>query len=272
MFDLPQEFVDGIRNAMNGDKIELPFAAPILWWLTGKPGYKKDGSSAYFGGWAGTAEDVENAVQAMGVSLPTAFKRITMVNNEGKEYDVFCTRSAAVAIIAKRTRWIVDEQTQHSRSHTQVLCYMAEFDKEKKAYIPWGPVVLSAKALSGKALEDSFREWDKKTAAARRQYAKNLPPWFFYAPIGTFGDKPNTKMVGSGQQSPITPAQVYTPEEIGEAQLTAWFVGPDVAAIMADLKGQAKEWLEAWKVDKKAAVAENASPEAPSNFDDDVPF
>lgn len=273
MFDLPQEFVNDMRNTMSGDKIELPFAAPIFWWLTGKPVNKQVGSSPYFGGWAGTAEDVEDALQVMGTTLPVAFKRVTLVNNEGKEYDVYGIRSMAVAVIAKRNRWIIDEQSGKGRSHTQVLCYMAEFNKEQKTYIPWGPVVLSAKALSGKALEDALREWDKKTAAVRRQFANNLPAWFFYAPVGTFGDKPNTKMVGNGgQQSPITPAQVYTPDEISEAQLKVWFVGADIAAIMADLKAQAKEWLEAWKPDKKTAVPDDNMPPAPDNFGDDTPF
>lgn len=268
LFDLPQEFVDAVSGALSGDRIELPFTAPYFWWQNGKPAYKAAGNSAYFGGWASSSDEFDAAMQQAGIENP-GFKRLTMANNEGKEYDIYAARSLAVAVIAKRNRWVVDEVTGKGRGHTQILCYSAVVTKTDKGatYAPWSPIVISGKGLAAKAIETALTDFDRLTGAARRQYAKNLPAWFFWANVGTFGDKPIQKMVGTGQQSPITPASVYLPETITADHLKAWYVGSDIAAVMVDLKAQAKEWLDAWRETKGAGPQPTDTPPEP-----DFPF
>lgn len=273
LFDLPQEFITEVAGAMSGEKIELPFAAPYYWWQNGKASYKPAGGAAYFGGWAADAETFEGVCSQSGIEIPQASKRVTLSNNEGKEYDVHTMRSLPVAVIAKRNRWMIDEATGKGRGHTQILAYAATITKTQAgaAYTPWSPVVISGKGLAAKAIEDALRDFDRNTAAARRQYAKNLPAWFFWCNIGTFGDKPEIKMVGTGQQSPITPASVYLPKDgvISPELLKTWYVGGDIAAVMIDLKRQAKEWLEAWREAKQTGPAIDA-PIIP--YPDDQPF
>lgn len=270
LFDLPQEFVNEVAGAMSGEKIELPFVAPYFWWQNGKPAYKALGSAAYFGGWASDADTYEGILHNNGLEIPGNTKRITLANNEGKEYDVFACRSMPVAVIAKRSRWMIDETTGKGRGHTQILAYAATGKKTEAgtAYVAWSPVVISGKGLAAKAIEDALRDFDRNTAAARRQYAKNLPAWFFWCNIGTFGDKPEQKMVGSGQQSPITPATVYLPKDgvITAEMLKTWYVGGDVAAVMVDLKKQAKEWLEAWRENKSTGPAVDVPPPPDSDY------
>jgi len=270
MFELPQEFSDAMKDSMQGERVELPFTAPIVWWLNGKAHYKALGGAAYFGGWASNVDDLEQAASEMGVEIPPDFKQVTLSNNEGKEYEASTSRAIAVAVIAKRQQWVVDDTTGKGRGHTNILAYMAE--KKDNKLIPWGPVVISGKGLSGRFITDALAEWDKASRAARHQHANGLPPWFFFVPIGTFGDKPVTRMVGKIQQSPVTPCALYQPQGgINEKVLQNWFVGEEIAGVMVDLKQQASEWLAEWNKAGKArepAEAGLINMSAPTPVDD----
>lgn len=265
--NLSSEIASEIREAMSGDRIELPFPAPVLWWANGKAnGSKKDSGVQYFGGWACNVEDM----QLNAPSVPATFHQEQFTNNEGTTYDVFAARSVAVALIARRKRWIAET----NKGHTQILAYMATVEGQQgdKHYIPWNPVVLSAKSYAAIELEAALTKWEKDTITARRQFANNAPAWFFYAPLGTFGGERKQRMVGKTQQSPITPCTVYTPKEFDEPTLERIFVGETIATVMLDLKRQAAEWLDAWKNGKADQPQHHAEQEAPPNFEDEAPF
>jgi hypothetical protein len=74
--------------------------------------------------------------------------------------------------------------------------------------------------------------------------------------------------VGTGNQtSQVTYPDVYLPDEITPEHVTAWFVGNDVAGKMAELRGQAEEWLndKFWKTGgKESAETESVQPVPPA--------
>ena len=254
-FNIPQDAMNEMQGAMQGERIELPFFAPTVWWMNGQNNQKQlvkvNGPAPYFGGWAANADELELAPD-----IPPSFVKATLTNRQGQEYDVYTTRLVSVAVIAKRQKWVVDD-TGRGKSHVNLLCYLASASKEK-GYTPWGPVVLSGKSLSGKKVLDALSDFEKRTRTLRAQ-AKGIPAWFFYATLGTFGDKPVQEMAGKGdKQSPITPCQVWLPDTITEDNLKSWFVGEDIAAAMMEFKHQAKDWLEDWK---KPDQAQQAQPE-----------
>jgi hypothetical protein len=259
-FDLPAEDVAEVKSALEGEAIRLPFTAPVLWWMNGNAKLKRDGSSPYFGGWASNSDEFTAAADEFG-GVPPIFSPFTLTSDKNTDFDVFCTRAIGFAVIAKRSRWIIDEQSQHGRGHSQYLGIMSFMDEQKK-FVPWGPVVLSAKGMSAKYLGDALTKFERATSKARRESANNLPAWFFYAILGTFGAAPVVQMVGKGSsQSPITPCDVMTPEEIKVDHLRAAYVGKDQASRMAELRRQSKEWLEAWRENKSQGVPTERTPE-----------
>lgn len=278
LFELPKEYVDEQRKVLSGAAVELPFPALHLWWHNGNRQLKVLGEVPFNGGWAADAEAYASLdVAPFGFTGP-----ITLTNREGNDYTAFMARSVAVAVIARRKRWVVDREGKQGvngkpkgRSQVQVLAYAAGLEDagggKGVRYIPWGPVVLSGKGFAGKSIEDALRTFERGTADARRLYANGYPFSFFYANIGTFGKEPNTQMVGSAnQQSPITPCEVHVPDPVVEDHLKAWFVGGDIAAVMMTYKAQAREWLEEWEKPDQGDA--NGTPPAPDNFGGEVPF
>jgi hypothetical protein len=264
LFTLPAEFVENMRNAMSDEQVELPFPAPVVWWKNGDKRQKATGGVLYHGGWAISADTLDT----LNLDTPAGFVAETWINRDGGEYNVLSCRSFGFAVIAKRRQWTQNE-AGNSRSHVQVLGIMALYDKGAKKYNIYGPVVLSAKGLAGRSLEDAFKKWDKSTLPSRKQYANGYPAWFFYAPIGTFGNEPVFEQWGGAQKSSGTPVQVFVPELVTDEHLRAWFVGADTAAMMNEFKSQAKDWLNAWAKKDNAAPADPATPPA---LAEDFPF
>jgi hypothetical protein len=258
-FDIPAEDVAEVKMALEGEAIRLPFTAPVLWWMNGNAKLKRDGNSPYFGGWASNADEFTAAADEFG-GIPPIFSPFTLTSDKNTDFDVYCTRTVGFAVIAKRSRWVVDEQSQHGRGHSQYLGIMSYRDENQ--FKSWGPVVLSAKGMSAKYLGDALTNFERATAKARREHANNLPAWFFYAALGTFGQAPVVQMVGKGNnQSPITPCNAYAPEGITAENLKAWYVGKELASQMAEYRRQAKEWLESWRENKSQGVPVERTPE-----------
>lgn len=267
-FELPQEFIDRMSNAMSAGEMKLPFTAPIISWRNGNANLKELGGVRYFGGWESDALEFENAVEERGGVIPAGFARASMVNDEGREYDAYLCRAFGVAIMGYRERWRPGKNGV-MRSHTHILAYLAY--RDNKVYVPWGPVVLSGKGYAGGEIKTALGDWNRGTAEARKKFAKNIPAWFFYAWVGTFGEKAKTRMAGKpGAQHPISPCQVFIPEKIDGDMLKLWYAGRTVAEEMNSLKDRAADWLEAWKKDDQPAAPDGADYAAPE--DDSIPF
>jgi hypothetical protein len=267
-FDVPAEYTDKLKNAMSGEGIMLPFTAPVLYWMNGDTKLKQLGGVPYFGGWACDAASMDQALKEFpgNENDPFPFVLTAMVNNEGKEYEVYTCRTIGVAPIGKRVQWKPAVEGGKPRSHVQILAYVGFWNGPTKTFVPFGPCVLSGKGYAGKHLEEAWAQWDKSSAGARMKFANKLPANYFFASLGTgVGDKPITEMVGKGgSQSPITPCKCWMPDAITGEYLKAAYVGLEVIGQMAGLKEQAAEWLAAWKKDGKG----NGNGQAPGEYVD----
>lgn len=235
-----------------GNYVTLPFPFLRLSWVNGYAGRDPKTVEGMGGFQAGVAE-FESDVAALGDYAPSYFKGpSTWQDAKGqKTYDVYHSRAIYAAPIGSRVRWSKFEKNGKmvNASKTEILVYLADIDAEKHL-VPYGPAVISAKSYEGNFLLDAFKAWVADSAEIRKTEAPGVPSAFFYVPIGTFGDKRLTKLVGKVEKSPVVPAQVgkiaWTPENLG-----AYHVGAEVEALMVSLHEQAGEWLTE-KADNKA--------------------
>jgi hypothetical protein len=253
-FAVPSEYQEEMKGSMSDNSgIKLPFPAPTLYWFNGKTDFKdvaeiKD--PRRFGGWGVSKEDLDT----LGVQPSPAWVLHNLTNKEGKSYQAYLFRSAWVAPIARRSAWF--ENDGRARSSLNILAYLALRNKEGK-FLPYGPVVLSAKSFTGLAIEKCFKDFGVKTADVRGETLPN----FFFTPIGTYGDEPkfSSNKGKSGKESSVTDPQLYVPANgYDEAFLQSVFVpniGSEILADMANYKRQAKEWLADWN-DRKGKTAE----------------
>lgn len=273
--NLAKKLDQGMRM---GDAVELPFPVVYVWTLNGQASLKSQGGAQYFGGWACKAEDLETISEQNGIAVPREWKKVDIATRDGDEFQAYTARHVIVAPIGKRESWLLDgrrfsDYVEGGRRHLQVLSYLAEAVGENgsRQYIPWGPIVLTAKGYQGRNLLDAFSKWDKATMQLRRKVAPGVPAWCFYLALGTFERERNSVIVGKpGAQSPITPISAYIPENLTEELIANLFVGNEIAATMADLQDQASEWLKAWRetnLEQEASFEEEAY-----QIEEEIPF
>lgn len=242
------DYIKTVKDSVAADKVSLPFKAPSFWWKNGEAGRPTDRSGAeHFGGWAANSDDFTANVVG---DIPAKFVAETWINNKGEKYDVFATRHLSVAIFASRNRWLTPEETQTAKGYgnTQWLAFVGLYNNTDKTYAPWGPVVLTATSTKAMLIKNAIVRFDKLTASLRATYAGNAPIGFFYATLGTFGERYTTSVGKGANTSQVTPCQLRAPEQMTEeAQLEALYVGDEVAKGINDLALLAKEWLEEWK-------------------------
>ena len=266
-----------------GEAVELPFPVVYMWALNGQTSYKAQGGALYFGGWACKAEDLNAVAEQQGLSVPKEWKLVTIASRDGGEFEAYTTRQAIVAPVGKRVSWLHEGKRSSNyieggRRHVQILAYLAETQSTNgsKQYIPWGPIVLTAKGYQARNLLDAFARWDKATSSIRRKVASGMhaaviPAWCFYLVLGTFGKERQAINVGKpGAQSPITPISAYIPEKITEQLMTSLFVGPEIAAVMSDMQDQAEDWLRAWN--EAALLEPDEFQEATFQPEEEIPF
>lgn len=252
----------------NGE-IKLPFDAPVLWVLNGSAQYKplvKESPALYFGGWATDSETLESMDK-----IPNGMVKHEFVPKGGQPISVYSARQVAVAVFGKRMSSVDKESGvrypgyhKNASPHLQVLAILAERDANKN-YIPLYPVVLSAKGYQVGHINDALSDWSAKTNKARREFASGIRSELFWCWLGTFGNEPNYKNVGSGSKtSPITPVSCFIPENIDEKMVERMFVGERVAEEMDLYRQQADAWLGAWK---NKSGGNGSSPVEETGFD-----
>jgi len=270
--EVPQEFIDQLNSAVDSEGIRLPFTAPIIWWKHGSKQMKDLGDVRYYGGWGTNAEEFFAAVGEYG-SQPSTFNAATFSGHEG-EYEVYQSRGVLVAPIATRKRWIQNNGSK-GRSHLQMLCMMGS--KTDNGIQSWGPVVLSAKGLTTREIENAMRKFETATAEVRRDFAPGVPTLYFWRAIGTFGKAAYTTAGSGNASATVTYPTLYMPTEINEGHLKAWFVGNDTAGEMVQFRNDAAEWIndKQWKQGKDSLDAETAvDPNLAGGYmnNDDIPF
>jgi len=287
------------RGMRAGDTVELPFPVTYIWALNGQASYKSQGGALYYGGWACKTEDLQALTDQQGSPIPADWKQVTIASRDGGEFEAYTTRNVIIAPIGKRESWLFDGKrfatyVEGGRRHLQVLSYLAEVKGENgvplppsagtvsasgkppagngnKEFVPWGPVVLTAKGYQARNLLDAFARWDKATSQIRWKIAPGVPAWCFYLSLGTFGRERLAINVGKpGAQSPITPISVYVPDRISDDFISGLFVGAQVAELMSSLQDQATDWLKAWKEETLLEVGEFNENGAP--VEEEIPF
>ena len=294
-FEQGNEINDGMSF---GSAIELPFIAPPVWVVNGEAKLRSMATVApalFFGGWASDFENMQLANKEYSQDhFPNGFVEADTTSRDGKPLKIAASRVVIAAPFGVRKSWITKEKTRYtqyvpgSRQHIQVLAMLAS--KEEGKYLPFYPVLLSAKGWQASHLEKSLSTWQSKTASARAMIAKSagapdVPANMFWSAIGTWGNEPKVEYVGSGNdKSPITPVSAFIPKEITEEGLEGLFVGKAVIEDMLELKRQAKDWLNAWShlSTNGAAVAGPAAipptddpflvPQDIGSNSDDIPF
>ena len=252
-FDVPEEDVEDARSVQISDRVTLPFPNLFLWWKNGSMQAAKDKTVRYHGGWAANIDETnETLAQMMLDDLPVYFTEpMSFTNRDGNEFQVYTARYVPIAVIDRRKAWF-ERDSGGRYSKVQILGYMADLDKDNKEFVPWGPVVLSARGYSSMHMERAFQRWQTVTAQARAKFSKSnkpLPAWIFYALVGTVSSERITESVGSGNQtSMITPCKVRepSPDEMTFEKMQKWFVGHEVVQEMNELRALADEWLHAW--------------------------
>lgn len=262
-FDLTQEEINIMEGTLNqpGQTIQLPFAAPAMWWKNGEVSLAKIAEikdARRFGGFGISKESSTGNTGTDDMNLPELphnWQLFTdLVNRESKTYSAYLARTAWVARIARRYLWKTDERTGRSKSNVNYLCYLATADTKTGVLSPWGAVVLTGSSYSGKAIDDAFAEFDKLSKELRGVAPGN----YFYVPLGTFGGEPKfsaRQAKEGGASSQITPCQLFIGDGITQEGLESCFVSNDIRAEMVVLKLQAQEWLDDWnkkKSDKPA--------------------
>jgi hypothetical protein len=273
--NLAKKLDSGMRA---GEAVELPFPVIYIWALNGQSSYKSQGGALYYGGWACKVEDLQAITGQQGLPIPADLKQVTIASRDGGEFEAYTTRNVIVAPIGKRESWLYDGKrfsayVEGGRRHLQVLSYLAEAKGENgsKQFVPWGPVVLTAKGYQARNLLDAFARWDKATSQVRWKIAPGIPAWCFYLSMGTFGRERQALNVGKpGAQSPITPISVYIPDRLADDFVSNLFVGNQVAEQMSALQDQATDWLKAWKEEVPQVVDEFHENGAP--VEEEIPF
>lgn len=266
----------GMAGSMNQNSgaVKLPFAAPTIWWLNGKPALNTDEikDARRFGGWGISKEEIDD-LRSVLPELPKnwrLFDALPKADGSGT-YAAYLCRKVFVAPIARRFAWL--DFNGSTKSHTNILGYLAIVGEDKKL-TPWGPIILSANSYSGKSLDDAFSNFKKLTSELRGDDLVN----FFYHPVGTMGDAPKfetrTSKKPGAKSSSVTPCQLEIPEGgFKDAHLNTFFVGDEIAAEINNLFTQAKEWLDDWNKKKSDKQAE-APPDTdePGYMNDEAPI
>jgi hypothetical protein len=253
------------QGMRTGDATEIPFPVVYVWALNGQASYRSQSGALYYGGWACKSEDLQASAEAQELALPKDWQPVTISSRDGGEFEAYTARYVIIAPIGKRLSWLHDAKRsanyiEGARRHVQILAFMAETAGEidSRQFIPWGPVVLTAKGYQARNVLDSLTRWEKATASMRRKIAPQVPAWCFYLSLGTYGKERHVSNVGKpGAQSPITPISEHIPTKLTEETMHKLFVGEDIANRMVELQDQASEWLKAWSAGSLEEIYED---------------
>lgn len=262
---------------------------PIITWITGDPKAKKIGGMSYNGGFFVSKEGAPADLTAYG------WEAESLVRDDGKEIEGYWSKSAEMALIMGRKRWIVQSDSGQSvygwndyakaagqggaRSHQQTLVLV-------KGMEDLGPFVLSLKgtammSLNGQkefaangvisnlrrtviaAFNKALQDAAKKTKGATFVPAPYRIAW---CPIVAHsdGDDPQFTKVGRGDKSsmvvlPVIGAIPAKPEEV---DLDAFYVGDEVYAQLNSIYEENVEWAKAWDNLKPGQVEADSDHEA----------
>lgn len=253
-FDLNDDLLAGVDESVLGmatGQSTLPIPAP-LFYVTNGSGVPNDTAPALqYGGWSVDAEAMDRVLDTTKRQLPSGLSKSASFSREGKELNVYSTRSLMVAPVAIRSSWVDKESGfrspkyfDNARRHVQMLVIIAT--KDKTGLHVWGPAILSAKGYQAKNLLDSVDAWSKHLLPKLAEMNAVTRPALFWMPIGTFGDF-HSEQVGTGRaKSAITPIKPFLPK-LDKETLVKAFGGEELASAIVETHRACGQWLEAWR-------------------------
>lgn len=268
-----------------GDWVDLPFPYLRLNWWNGdkRLGTADKTSVQAFGGWYCAADKFMPVVDAIGKGAPDCFSVAGFDTRDGGTFEANQARLIYVSYITHRKAWFPKENGSN-QSRLEVLTLLGEFDKSAKHFVAWGPAVLVGTGYTSKFIEDAIHTWFSSTAAARREFAKNMGAQNFFFPIGTYADTIETKTVGKSQTSPVTPPKLKEPAKQDYDLFKMIFIGHDreVLRTVKEYKSLAQDWIDDFSIQaersKSGETAQATSGERKAAYnptpqdDDDIPF
>ncbi len=273
--------------AGDSGRVELAFDVAKLWVLNGDKQYWTDVQAGHkppaylFGGFGASVEEVDPLAEAYAVAAPKSWTKIerpkstrggrngNRPNDEDdgrpKMFEAYVTRSIWFAPAARRQAWMEKDKKAgtftlypnyaQGRSMRLNLLGLAGY-KVKDAnggpakFTPFVPVILTASGWQAGWLGDAlFKTWKKQSAKARRAVSEDFAnnPWYFWLPLGTFGDKPHFETKGSGSEShDLTPLSIQMPTDLTADYLQSIYVGEEVRSRLDEMADLAKDWRAEW--------------------------
>jgi hypothetical protein len=260
-FNIDKESAMRLEQAQRNDSGPgLEPGIPIFWHINGNAQNKQAHPVLYTGGWATEADKYDEILGDYDLVHHSGLEEFVFVNRKGKEIRSYGAQHLFVSVIAGRRGW-QDKETKAiyplykagTRHKQQTLALLAErVGKEK--YAVWGPVMLTTSGYQVGFFRDAIRDWNKYTKPAREALAAELgwakPPVasLFWMPLGQFSKTPKVKMVGKGEQSPITPIRTYVgAEPLALNVLKNLYIGADAQALSVEVLDAHEEYLGAWR-------------------------
>lgn len=244
-------------------QVTLDFSALHLWWKNGNPQADPKSIVNYFGGWCAHREDADKTLTEMQRTIPPTFQPFTYHSSDNKPYDVYATRVVAVTPILKRSRWFTDRDTNRPYNRTEILVMMATIDIKAKAFVPWGPVVLSGSSYSGVAITDALAGWRRKI---ERFCNDAKPVWAHWVVLGTVRDTIYTELRGKGtKQSPITPCEISMPADVSQQFVEGRYIGDQLMGSCVEYRLMSQDWAASWNDYKGEITASPENGDQPGN-------
>lgn len=265
----PGEEFDFLLAQVDIDDPASVLQYPLLQWVPGSPGKKKEGGLPYEGGFF-LSSDVNLAVPG---AVPHVF-----VTKEGEEIEGFAVKDLEFAVIRTRRSFRVQPDVGLAQRFGQ-----GEYDEACEAGKPRGqthvlcvvkgmsePVVLTftgmaAKAMSGMGGNDRgiLPQFGDRVLSAANRLAKEkgkgarYPRCAFRLIVGPEREENGTPVfteVGSKEKAKVTlPSWIHEPGTLDPGTLNRLFVGnADFAAYQREF-AMSEDWAEEWSDEKLAA-------------------
>jgi len=271
-----------VKNPTQGENsfVTLPFPALRLNWYNGVAQMKASKDVRYFGGWFAGSDKVSEDLVAMGVdTLPAQFAEEKEFISRGNEtFNAYEARYLYIAPVCTKDDWYSEFDEKKggmSKRHRVDMLALLGTHVKGKTIEPWGMAVLSSKGFAATAFVQAMRGFATVTADVRRNLAPDVPTMFFYAPVGTFGDKLVTAPAG---ESTYTPAQLMSVDWTDKSIEALYVSDGDWQDSLVASQGEASEWLKDTRGsrEKTATGTEDNGvvdgSQARRGIDDDAPF
>jgi hypothetical protein len=200
------------------------------------------------GAWLATVEKL----RSFGLTLDWPARHVSFGRGKARtQEECFVDQAPQVAILAIRTLWFDRQSGQRVDGYAPGHYSKQQLLSLVRGSSNWQPVQLTTKSVAAGEFSKDLTRLRRLLSTAQRQAGKALPPALFWwtLPLGNVKTVQGIEIQAPGIELP-GPGQ-----DLAE-WLQARYIGPELAAVVTDLAGEAVEW---------AAVGEAAPPAPAAN-------